>query len=238
MNNCESLNEYFLIRLTAKKGRNPFSKVNDSVKGEKVYSQQDDDAGRIHMMPFFHHHPYTYALSLSQSLPSPTSLSLTHLDTYTCTCVCMFILNVFAHWKAWVRKNCLNSFEKRCFKVFRDRLIAKSANFLNVGIFLWCVFSFLSNNLISNNSSLLSWIKTRLGVDMQADHKTTNTFNRRKLTIRESITLRLTSCLTDLDLTKQVKLMLIQYWQSSWIQTKLTGGQTYFPLRLVFSAFN
>ena len=237
MNNCESLNEYFLIRLTAKKGRNPFSKVNDSVKGEKVYSQQDDDAGRIHMMPFFHHHPYTYALSLSHSLPSPTSLSLTHLDTYTCTCVRLFCMYLHTE-KLESGKIVWIHLERDVFKVFRDRLIAKSANFLNVGIFLWCVFSFLSNNLISNNSSLLSWIKTRLGVDMQADHKTTNTFNRRKLTIRESITLRLTSCLTDLDLTKQVKLMLIQYWQSSWIQTKLTGGQTYFPLRLVFSAFN
>ena len=36
-----------------------------------------------------------------------------------------------------------------------------------------------------------------------------------------SITVRLTSCL---DLTKQVKLLVIQHKHSSWIQTKWTGG--------------
>ena len=48
--------------------------------------------------------------------------------------------------------------------------------------------------------------------------------------------LRLTSSLTGVDSTKQLKLMLIQQKQSSWIQTKWTGGhpavQWYFPLSL------
>ena len=42
-----------------------------------------------------------------------------------------------------------------------------------------------------------------------------------------TITVWLTSCLTGLDSSKQVKLMPIQHKQSSWIQTKYTGGQQY-----------
>ena len=58
--------------------------------------------------------------------------------------------------------------------------------------------------------------------------------------VRESITVRLTSCLTRLDLTKQVNLLLIQHKKSSWIQAYKTGGhqkQSYFPLqsKLVFT---
>ena len=49
-----------------------------------------------------------------------------------------------------------------------------------------------------------------------------NTHNKlslqRTLTIGESITVRLTSCLTSLDLTKQVKLLFVQHNQSTWIQ--------------------
>ena len=41
---------------------------------------------------------------------------------------------------------------------------------------------------------------------------------------RGSITVWLTSCLTDLDLTKQVKLLFIPQKQSRWMQTK-TGSQ-------------
>ena len=43
--------------------------------------------------------------------------------------------------------------------------------------------------------------------------------------VRESITVRLTSCLTGLDLINQVNLFQIQHKQSSWIQTNTTGGQ-------------
>ena len=42
-----------------------------------------------------------------------------------------------------------------------------------------------------------------------------------------TITVWLTSCLTGLDLTKQVNLLLIQHKQSSWIQTNKTGRQPY-----------
>ena len=38
--------------------------------------------------------------------------------------------------------------------------------------------------------------------------------------LRGSITVQLTSCLTGFDLTKQVKLMLIQQKQSCWNQTE------------------
>ena len=44
--------------------------------------------------------------------------------------------------------------------------------------------------------------------------------NQRTLTIGGSITVRLTSCLTGVDWTKQVKVMLIQHKQSSRTQTK------------------
>ena len=47
------------------------------------------------------------------------------------------------------------------------------------------------------------------------------------LTIGGSISVLLTSCLTGLDSTKQVNLLLIQHKQSSWIQTKLRVGQLY-----------
>ena len=43
--------------------------------------------------------------------------------------------------------------------------------------------------------------------------------------VKGSITVSLTSCLTGLDSTKQVNMLLIQHQQSSWIQTKQTGGQ-------------
>ena len=42
-----------------------------------------------------------------------------------------------------------------------------------------------------------------------------DTSNQRTLTIGGSITVWLTSCLTGLDLTKQVKLLLIEHKQSS-----------------------
>ena len=45
--------------------------------------------------------------------------------------------------------------------------------------------------------------------------------------LRGSITVQLTSCLTGLDSTKQVDILLIQHKRSSWIQTKQTGGQQY-----------
>ena len=59
--------------------------------------------------------------------------------------------------------------------------------------------------------------------------------------VRGSITVQLTSCLTGLDLTKQVNLLFIHHEQSSWIQTNKTGGQAYSdtsPLasKLVFCA--
>ena len=43
------------------------------------------------------------------------------------------------------------------------------------------------------------------------------------------LTVRLTSCLTDLDLTKQVNLFQTQHMQRcwTWIQTNKTGGQLY-----------
>ena len=41
------------------------------------------------------------------------------------------------------------------------------------------------------------------------------------------ITVRLTSCLTGLDLAEQVNLLLIKSKQSSWIQTSQKGGQLY-----------
>ena len=54
-------------------------------------------------------------------------------------------------------------------------------------------------------------------------------YRQRTLTyfIRGSITVRLTSCLTGLDLAEQVNLLLIKHKQSSWIQTSQTGGQLY-----------
>ena len=45
------------------------------------------------------------------------------------------------------------------------------------------------------------------------------------LFVRESITVRLTSSLIGLDLTKQVNLLLTKHNQSSWIQTGQKGGQ-------------
>ena len=48
-----------------------------------------------------------------------------------------------------------------------------------------------------------------------------------ELQSRGSITVWLISFLTCLDLTKQVKLLLMQHKQSSGIQTKLAGGQPY-----------
>ena len=44
---------------------------------------------------------------------------------------------------------------------------------------------------------------------------------------RGSIAVQLTSCLTGLDLTNQVNLLLIQQKQSSSIQTNKTGDQSY-----------
>ena len=38
---------------------------------------------------------------------------------------------------------------------------------------------------------------------------------------------RLTSCLTGLDLAEQVNLLFVKYKQSTWIQTSQTGGQLY-----------
>ena len=56
----------------------------------------------------------------------------------------------------------------------------------------------------------------------------------------DSIAVRLTSCFTCLDMTMQVKIFLIQHKQSSWIQTKYTGGQPYSDtsLKLVFSGLD
>ena len=50
-------------------------------------------------------------------------------------------------------------------------------------------------------------------------------------------TVRLTSCLTGLDLTKQVKLLFIQHLQSSWIQKNNYefGHTVILPLGLVFA---
>ena len=45
-------------------------------------------------------------------------------------------------------------------------------------------------------------------------------FKLRTLTIGGSISVRLTSCFTGLDLTKQVKLLFMPHKQSSSIQTK------------------
>ena len=50
---------------------------------------------------------------------------------------------------------------------------------------------------------------------------------QRTLTMAGSITLWLTPCLTGLHWTKQLKLLLIQHKQSSWIQTNKTRGQPY-----------
>ena len=54
-------------------------------------------------------------------------------------------------------------------------------------------------------------------------------FNQRILTyfVRGSITIRLTSCLTDLNSTKLVNLYRIQHKQSNRILTSQTGGQPY-----------
>ena len=40
-----------------------------------------------------------------------------------------------------------------------------------------------------------------------------------------SITVWLTSCLTGLDLTKQLNLLIVFIWQKGWIQTSQIGGQ-------------
>ena len=45
--------------------------------------------------------------------------------------------------------------------------------------------------------------------------------------VRGSITVQLTSCLTGLDLAKQVNLLIVWIQQSSWIQTNQTGSQPY-----------
>ena len=61
--------------------------------------------------------------------------------------------------------------------------------------------------------------------------------------VKGSITVQLTSCLTGLDLTKQVSLLSIQHEQSSCFLTSKTGGQPYSdtsPLwsKWVFSGWN
>ena len=45
--------------------------------------------------------------------------------------------------------------------------------------------------------------------------------------VMESMTVRLTSCLTGLDSTNQVDLLEIFMWQCNWILTSQTGGQPY-----------
>ena len=45
--------------------------------------------------------------------------------------------------------------------------------------------------------------------------------------IRGSITVRLTSCLTGLDLARRVNMLWIKHKLSSWILTSITGGQLY-----------
>ena len=53
--------------------------------------------------------------------------------------------------------------------------------------------------------------------------------------VRRSITVWLTYCLTGLNSTKEVKLLIFFIWQSSWIQTSQTGSllfsDRYFHLR-------
>ena len=63
------------------------------------------------------------------------------------------------------------------------------------------------------------WCLNMIIWDMEAS---TSLYSIRQitLTIWKSITVQLTSCLTGLDLTKQVKLLFIQHKQGSWIQTK------------------
>ena len=45
--------------------------------------------------------------------------------------------------------------------------------------------------------------------------------------VRGRITVRLTSCLTGLDLAEQLNMLLMKYKQGSWIQIRQTGGQPY-----------
>ena len=50
------------------------------------------------------------------------------------------------------------------------------------------------------------------------------------------ITVQLTSCLTGLDLTKQVKLLFIQYMENSWIHTQEVIYTVILSLKLLFKA--
>ena len=63
-------------------------------------------------------------------------------------------------------------------------------------------------------------------------------YKQRKLAIVGSITVHLTSCLTGLDSTKQVKFLIIKHKKSSLIQTKKNQEVSCIvklPLKLVFS---
>ena len=70
-------------------------------------------------------------------------------------------------------------------------------------------------------------------IDWQKSINEINSKKQKALTIGRSITVRLTYCLTGLDLTEQVKLLFIQHKQSRWIQAKNRGStiRWYFPLR-------
>ena len=89
----------------------------------------------------------------------------------------------------------------------------------------FCIY--FSIQLILYTKFAYDWIRTSwVGKVRTANWATTTTHC---LTFAEntrhrggSITVQLTSCLTGLDSTKQVKLILIQLKQSGWIQTKQT----------------
>ena len=73
------------------------------------------------------------------------------------------------------------------------------------------------------NRNLKSKLKSQLDIDwkmIKCKKNSAGECNQRTLTMRESNTVGLISCLTGLDSTKQVKLLLIQRNQSSWILTK------------------
>ena len=64
-----------------------------------------------------------------------------------------------------------------------------------------------------------SWRKRHCKVDLYQPENTHF--------VRGSITIRLTSCLTGLDLAKQVNLLTVLIKQNGWILTSHTGGQPY-----------
>ena len=111
--------KFSLERRFGQKRTKPFflwSEVNESVRGEKVYSQQDDDARRIHMrslslslslsltlslsLAWAHTLSLAHALSLSPTLTHSLSLSLSLSDSLSLSLSHMYV-RIFSICPLW-----------------------------------------------------------------------------------------------------------------------------------------